>query len=160
MPLPAIQTRSTFLPFAKPDVDQREIDAVSEVIASGWLTTGPKTREFESTFAARVGASRRHLAVFEVCRAEKRLLQELAQPALAAAPSDWAPTPQNILNPILCGSRLFPMTVLPLFCHFRLSAGVDTGDEVAKVMSQIGDGKNSEPREQRPECKKRLEQEA
>lgn len=56
MPLPAIQTRSTFLPFAKPDVDQREIDAVSEVIASGWLTTGPKTREFEATFAARVGA--------------------------------------------------------------------------------------------------------
>lgn len=56
MPSPAIQARPTFLPFAKPDVNQREIDAVSEVIASGWLTTGPKTREFEATFAARVGA--------------------------------------------------------------------------------------------------------
>lgn len=51
-----LPVRPTFLPFAKPDVDQREIDAVSEVIASGWLTTGPKTREFEATFAARVGA--------------------------------------------------------------------------------------------------------
>lgn len=47
--------RPTFLPFAKPDVDQREIEAVIEVIASGWLTTGPKTREFESAFADYVG---------------------------------------------------------------------------------------------------------
>jgi len=49
-------TRPTFLPFALPDIDQREIAAVSAVIASGWLTTGPKTREFEAAFAARVGA--------------------------------------------------------------------------------------------------------
>lgn len=48
--------RSTFLPFARPDIDQNEIDAVTEVIRSGWLTTGPKTREFEKAFAECVGA--------------------------------------------------------------------------------------------------------
>lgn len=48
--------RSTFLPFAKPDVDHREIKAVSDVIASGWLTTGPQVKQFESEFAAFVGA--------------------------------------------------------------------------------------------------------
>ena len=48
--------REEFLPFAQPDTDQREINAVSQVIASGWLTTGPKTREFEAAFAEYVGA--------------------------------------------------------------------------------------------------------
>jgi dTDP-4-amino-4,6-dideoxygalactose transaminase len=51
-----ISIRDTYLPFAKPDTDQEEIDLVSEVIASGWLTTGPKTREFEAAFAEYVGA--------------------------------------------------------------------------------------------------------
>lgn len=51
-----INIRDTYLPFAKPDTDQDEIDLVSEVIASGWLTTGPKTREFEEEFAKYVGA--------------------------------------------------------------------------------------------------------
>lgn len=48
--------RATFLPFAKPDVDHREIKAVSDVIASGWLTTGPQVKLFEAEFAAFVGA--------------------------------------------------------------------------------------------------------
>jgi perosamine synthetase len=56
MTQPFIQPRTDFLPFALPDVDQREIDAVSEVVASGWLTTGPKARAFEAAFAAYVGA--------------------------------------------------------------------------------------------------------
>ncbi len=48
--------RKTFLPFAQPDTDQREINAVSAVIQSGWLTTGPNTRQFEREFAETVGA--------------------------------------------------------------------------------------------------------
>lgn len=48
-------TREAFLPFALPDIDQREIDAVSEVLASGWITTGARTAEFERQFAAFLG---------------------------------------------------------------------------------------------------------
>ena len=45
-----------FLPFALPDFDEREVEAVAGVIRSGWLTTGPITREFESRFAEAVGS--------------------------------------------------------------------------------------------------------
>lgn len=47
--------RETFLPFALPDIDHREVEAVSAVVASGWLTTGPKTVEFERRFAEYLG---------------------------------------------------------------------------------------------------------
>lgn len=36
------------IPFSPPRIDQDTIDAVIEVLNSGWITTGPKTREFES----------------------------------------------------------------------------------------------------------------
>jgi len=42
--------------FARPMIDEDEIDAVVEVLRSGWLTTGPKSREFEAAFAAVTGA--------------------------------------------------------------------------------------------------------
>ncbi|GIX40932.1 MAG: pyridoxal phosphate-dependent aminotransferase [Leptospiraceae bacterium] len=39
--------RKTILPFAKPDISEKEIESVKEVLLSGWLTTGRKTEEFE-----------------------------------------------------------------------------------------------------------------
>ncbi len=40
-----------FLPFALPDIDENEINEVVDTMRSGWLTTGPKTRQFEKEFA-------------------------------------------------------------------------------------------------------------
>jgi len=48
--------RKTFLPFAKPEIAE---DAVNDVVAclkSGWLTTGPRTIEFEEMFKTYAGA--------------------------------------------------------------------------------------------------------
>jgi len=44
-----------FLPFALPDIDDAEIDAVVACLRSGWVTTGPATRQFEHDFSAYLG---------------------------------------------------------------------------------------------------------
>jgi dTDP-4-amino-4,6-dideoxygalactose transaminase len=44
------------IPFAKPEFDQAEVQAVAEVLASGWATQGPRVTRFEELFAERVGA--------------------------------------------------------------------------------------------------------
>ena len=35
------------IPFSQPDISNEEIEAVSEVLKSGWITTGPKTKMLE-----------------------------------------------------------------------------------------------------------------
>ena len=39
------------IPFSPPDITNLEIEAVSEVLRSGWITTGPRTKEFEKRIA-------------------------------------------------------------------------------------------------------------
>ena len=48
--------RQTNLPFALPDFTSSEIDEVVEVLQSGWITTGAKTKTFEKRFSEMVGA--------------------------------------------------------------------------------------------------------
>ena len=44
------------IPFFKPSIGEAEIESVVETLRSGWLTTGPKTRQFEQEFAQEVHA--------------------------------------------------------------------------------------------------------
>ncbi|HEU4760752.1 MAG TPA: DegT/DnrJ/EryC1/StrS family aminotransferase [Gemmatimonadales bacterium] len=55
--LPASRlARSTFLSFAPPAIGEEEVAEVAAVLRSGWITTGPRTGEFEQEFAASLGA--------------------------------------------------------------------------------------------------------
>ena len=45
------------LPFARPDLSDREFEAVRAVMESGWITSGPETDLFEKEFADFVGAA-------------------------------------------------------------------------------------------------------
>src|SRR5262245_33468620 len=53
----------SFLPFALPDIGEEEIAEVVDALRSGWLTTGPKTRRFETAFAEFLGGEGEALAV-------------------------------------------------------------------------------------------------
>ncbi len=44
------------IPFSPPRIDQKVIDAVTETLKSGWITTGPRTKRFEKELAAYCGA--------------------------------------------------------------------------------------------------------
>ena len=44
------------IPFHRPTIGQEEIDEVTATLKSGWLTTGPKTAQFEREFREYLGA--------------------------------------------------------------------------------------------------------
>jgi perosamine synthetase len=61
----------SFLPFHVPDIGDEEIAAVTEVLKSGWLTTGPVVKRFEEEFARYVGA--KHAIAVNSCTAALHL---------------------------------------------------------------------------------------
>ena len=63
-----------FLPFARPSITERERQAVLDVLDSGWLTTGPRTKLFEERFAATVGT--RHAVALNSATAALHLALE------------------------------------------------------------------------------------
>jgi dTDP-4-amino-4,6-dideoxygalactose transaminase len=63
-----------FLPFSLPDISNEEIEGVIEVLRSGWITTGPKVKEFEKKFAEFVGAN--HAVAVNSCTAALHLALE------------------------------------------------------------------------------------
>ena len=46
------------IPFSPPDITEEEIEKVGEALRSGWITTGPMTKEFERQIAAFCGRER------------------------------------------------------------------------------------------------------
>ena len=57
------------IPFSPPDITEAEIQEVCEALRSGWITTGPKTKELEEkqyTAAAGGGAAAEEQSEFTV----------------------------------------------------------------------------------------------
>lgn len=51
-------TKKMNIPFSPPDISEKEIEAVSEALRSGWITTGPRTKELERQMAEFAGTKR------------------------------------------------------------------------------------------------------
>lgn len=46
------------IPFSPPDITDAEVEQVAEALRSGWITTGPKTKELEREVADFCGVNR------------------------------------------------------------------------------------------------------
>lgn len=51
------------IPFSPPDITDKEIELVSDALRSGWITTGPKTKEFEKKLAEYIGNEKQYASI-------------------------------------------------------------------------------------------------
>ncbi len=120
--------RAEFLPFALPDIGEEEIDEVVQTLRSGWITTGPRTKEFEQRFAEYVGAS--HAIAVSSCTAALHI-------GLAAA--GVGPGDEVITSPLT-------------FCS---TANVVVHLGATPVFADIGDDYNIDPAQIKPRITER-----
>jgi dTDP-4-amino-4,6-dideoxygalactose transaminase len=73
-----------FLPFALPEIGDEEIAEVIDTLKSGWVTTGPKAKRFETDFAAFLGDESLHCISVNSATAGLHLALE----ALGIGPGD------------------------------------------------------------------------
>ena len=70
------------IPFSPPDMSEAEAKLASEAILSGWITTGPKTKEFEKQIAAYIGVPK------AVCLNSATAAMEMALRLIGVGPDD------------------------------------------------------------------------
>lgn len=70
------------IPFSPPDMSEAEISEVAEALRSGWITTGPKTKEFEKQIASYCGTQK------SVCLNSATACMEMILHVLGVGPGD------------------------------------------------------------------------
>ena len=70
------------IPFSPPDMSEAEVLEVAEALRSGWITTGPKTKEFEKLIAAYCGTN------MAVCLNSATACMEMILHVLGVGPGD------------------------------------------------------------------------
>lgn len=70
------------IPFSPPDMSEAEIEQVAEALRSGWITTGPKTKEFERLIALVCGTQK------AVCLNSATAAMEMALRLIGVGPED------------------------------------------------------------------------
>ena len=76
-----------YLPFARPTLDEATIASVADVLRSGWITSGPKLKAFETALSEYAGG--RHVR----CVSSATAALELALRVCGVGPGDEVITP-------------------------------------------------------------------
>lgn len=77
-----MNTKLRNIPFSPPDMSEAEVLEVAEALRSGWITTGPKTKEFEKQIAAYCGTDK------AVCLNSATACMEMILHMLGVGPGD------------------------------------------------------------------------
>ncbi|MGI8315810.1 DegT/DnrJ/EryC1/StrS family aminotransferase [Halobacillus mangrovi] len=77
-----LDTGNRNIPFSPPDIGEEEMDEVIKAMRSGWITTGPRTKEFEKEIAHYVGVNK------AVCLNSATSAMELTLRILGIGPGD------------------------------------------------------------------------
>lgn len=99
------------IPFSRPYFPGGEAEATAEVIASRWVTQGPKVREFEAAFAARLGAAH------AVATTNGTTALQLTLYALDVGPGDEVIVPS--LSFIATANAVWQCGATPVFADVR-----------------------------------------
>ncbi|MGH8457398.1 MAG: DegT/DnrJ/EryC1/StrS family aminotransferase, partial [Stenotrophobium sp.] len=90
----------SFLPFTRPSIDEATIAAVGDVLRSGWITSGPKVKEFEAALSDRYGG--RPVRVLNSATAALELALRLCRigprDEVITTPLSWVATANVILT--------------------------------------------------------------
>ena len=70
------------IPFSPPDISEEEVKEVTEALKSGWITTGPKTKQLEKEVAEFCGVNR------AVCLNSQTACAEMTLRLLGVGPGD------------------------------------------------------------------------
>jgi len=121
------------IPFYKPSIGRAEIDEVVDCLRSGWLTTGPKTKQFEAEFSRYV--QHRHAVAVNSCTAALHLALE----AIGLKAGQRVVVPTMTFAATAEVVRYF--NAVPLFADCRPEdLNVDVSDAAARIAAAQADG--------------------
>jgi perosamine synthetase len=138
------------IPFYKPNIGPEEISEVVETLRSGWLTTGPKTKQFESEFSGYLG--HRHSIALNSCTAALHLALEAiglkAGQRVVVPTMTFAATAEVVhyfnAIPLLVDCRPEDLNLDVAHARRQIEAACARGEQVAAIIpvhygGQIGD---------------------
>jgi len=140
----------TNIPFYKPSIGTEEIDEVVATLKGGWLTTGPRTKQFEEEFGAYL--RQKHAIAVNSCTAALHLALEAiglkAGQSVVVPTMTFAATAEVVrylgARPLLVDCRAEDLNMDIADAEARIRQALAQGETVSAIMpvhygGQIGD---------------------